>query len=61
VLSVCFSTIYTDIRVLTARLLPAPQYQATGSDGKRQHTVAAIAEAVGVHRSTVYDYFKKER
>ena len=37
-------------------------YQATGPiDGKRQHTVAEIAEAVGVHRTTVYDYLKKER
>jgi DNA invertase Pin-like site-specific DNA recombinase len=36
-------------------------YQAVGPDGKRQHTVAEIAEAVGVHRTTVYDYLKKER
>ncbi len=36
-------------------------YQATGPDGKRQHTVAEIAEAVGVHRTTVYDYLKKGR
>jgi DNA invertase Pin-like site-specific DNA recombinase len=36
-------------------------YEATGQDGKRQHTVAEIAEAVGVHRTTVYDYLKKER
>ena len=36
-------------------------YQATGPDGRRQHTVAEIAEAVGVHRTTVYDYLKKER
>jgi hypothetical protein len=35
-------------------------YAATGRDGKRQHTVAEIAEAVGVHRTTVYDYLKKE-
>ena len=35
-------------------------YQATRPDGKRQHTVAEIAEAVGVHRTTVYDYLKKE-
>ena len=35
-------------------------YQATGPDGKRQHTVAEIAEAVGVHRTTVYDYLHKE-
>jgi len=31
-------------------------YEAKGPDGKRQHTVAEIAEAVGVHRTTVYDY-----
>ena len=35
-------------------------YAATGPDGKRLHTVAEIAEAVGVHRTTVYDYLKKE-
>jgi DNA invertase Pin-like site-specific DNA recombinase len=35
-------------------------YEATGPDGKRQHTVAEIAEAVGVHRTTVYDYLRKE-
>ena len=35
--------------------------KATGPDGKRQHTVAEIAEAVGVHRTTVYDYLNKER
>ncbi len=29
-------------------------------DGKRQHTVAEIAEAVGVHRTTVPDYLNKE-
>ena len=35
-------------------------YEAVGPDGKRQHTVAEIAEAVGVHRTTVYDYVNKE-
>ena len=35
-------------------------YEATGPDGKRQHTVAEIAEAVGVHRTTVYDYLNKK-
>ena len=35
-------------------------YQATGPDGRRLHTVAEIAQAVGVHRTTVYDYLKKE-
>ncbi|HXZ71934.1 MAG TPA: hypothetical protein VEH31_13860 [Streptosporangiaceae bacterium] len=37
------------------------RYQAAGPDGKRQHTVAEIAEAVGVHRTTVYDYLNRER
>ncbi len=36
-------------------------YQATGPDGKRLHTLAEIAQAVGVHRTTIYDYRKKER
>jgi hypothetical protein len=31
-----------------------------GRDDKRQHTVAEIAEAVGVHPTTVYDHLKKE-
>ena len=35
-------------------------YEAVGPDGKRQHTVAETAEAVGVHRTTVYDYLNKE-
>ena len=35
-------------------------FEAAGPDGKRQHTVAEIAEAVGVHRTTVYDYLNKE-
>ena len=35
-------------------------YQATGPDGKRLHTVAEIAQTVGVHRTTVYDYLSKE-
>jgi hypothetical protein len=35
-------------------------YQATDPVGKRQHTVAEIAEAVAVHRTTVYDYLNKE-
>jgi DNA invertase Pin-like site-specific DNA recombinase len=35
-------------------------YAATGPDGKRLHTAAEIAQAVGVHRTTVYDYLKKE-
>lgn len=34
-------------------------YEATDPDGKRQHTVAEIAEAVGVHRTTVYDYLRR--
>ena len=35
-------------------------YAAAGPDGKRLHTVAEIAAAVGIHRTTVYDYLKKE-
>src|SRR5256885_7877938 len=35
-------------------------YQATGPDGKSLHTVAEIAQTVGVHRITVYDYLKRE-
>jgi DNA invertase Pin-like site-specific DNA recombinase len=35
-------------------------YQATGPDGQRLHTVAEIAQTVGVHRTTVYDYLNKE-
>jgi DNA invertase Pin-like site-specific DNA recombinase len=35
-------------------------YAATGPDGKRLHTVAEIAQAVGAHRTTVYDYLKRE-
>ena len=35
-------------------------HQATGPDGKRLHTVAEIAAAVGVHRTTVYDYLNRE-
>src|ERR1700758_4742322 len=46
-----------DRQAATGRRMDA----ATGPDGKRQHTVAEIAEAVGVHRTTVYDYLKKER
>ena len=33
-------------------------YGATGTDGKRAYTVAEIAEAVGVHRTTIYDYLR---
>ena len=35
-------------------------YQATGPDGRRLHTVAEIAQTVGVHRTTVYDYLNRE-
>ena len=31
-------------------------YEAVAPDGKRLHTVAEIAQTVGVHRTTVYDY-----
>lgn len=33
-------------------------YGATGGDGKRLHTVQDIADAVGIHRTTVYDYLR---
>jgi hypothetical protein len=48
---------------LNARQAATPRrmYQATGPDGKRQHTVAEIAEAVGVHRTTVYVYATSAR
>ncbi len=36
-----------------------PGYGTTGPDGKRLHTVAEIAQTVGVHRTTVYDYLKR--
>jgi DNA invertase Pin-like site-specific DNA recombinase len=36
-------------------------YQATRPDGRRLHTVAEIAQVVGVHRTTVYDYLNKEK
>jgi len=34
-------------------------YKATGSDGRRLHTVQDIADAVGVHRTTVYAYLRQ--
>jgi DNA invertase Pin-like site-specific DNA recombinase len=46
----------SDAKAATVRRM----YQATGPDGKRLHTVAEIAQTVGVHRTTVYDYLKKE-
>ncbi|MBV9451123.1 MAG: recombinase family protein [Acidobacteriaceae bacterium] len=33
-------------------------YDAKGADGKRAHTVQEIADVVGVHRTTVYDYLR---
>jgi transcriptional regulator with XRE-family HTH domain len=36
-------------------------HAAAGPDGKRRHTAAEIAEAVGVARSTVYGYLKEGR
>lgn len=33
-------------------------YAAKGTDGRRLHTVQDIADAVGVHRATVYDYLR---
>jgi DNA invertase Pin-like site-specific DNA recombinase len=46
----------SDAKAATVRRM----YQATGPDGKRLHTVAEIAQTVGIHRTTVYDYLKKE-
>jgi DNA invertase Pin-like site-specific DNA recombinase len=46
----------SDAKAATVRRM----YQATGPDGKRLHTVSEIAQTVGVHRTTVYDYLKKE-
>ena len=47
---------------LTSRQAATVQrmYEAKGADGKRQHTVAEIADAIGVHRTTVYEYLKRE-
>jgi hypothetical protein len=42
-------------RITSLRYLPS-----RGPDGKRLHTVAEIAQTVGIHRTTVYDYLKKE-
>jgi DNA invertase Pin-like site-specific DNA recombinase len=36
-------------------------YDAKGADGRRQHTVREIAEAVGVSRPTVYEYLRKSQ
>jgi DNA invertase Pin-like site-specific DNA recombinase len=36
-------------------------YDATGPDGKRLHTVAEIADTVGVHRTTVYEYLRRDQ
>jgi DNA invertase Pin-like site-specific DNA recombinase len=36
-------------------------YDAKGPDGMRLHTVKEIGEAVGVSRTVVYDYLKRER
>jgi DNA invertase Pin-like site-specific DNA recombinase len=38
----------------------AAMYNAKGADHKRLHTVQEIADAVGVHRTTIYDYLAKE-
>lgn len=35
-------------------------YEAKGDDGKRAHTVQEIAEAVGIHRTSVYAYLRGE-
>jgi AcrR family transcriptional regulator len=33
-------------------------YDAKDDDGRRSHTVAEIAEALGVSRPTVYEYLR---
>jgi DNA invertase Pin-like site-specific DNA recombinase len=38
------------------RATVSKMYAATGGDGKRLHTVQEIADTVGVHRTTIYDY-----
>jgi DNA invertase Pin-like site-specific DNA recombinase len=45
----------TDKKAATVRRM----YAATGRDGKRLHTVQEIADTVGVHRTTVYDYLER--
>lgn len=35
-------------------------YEAKGDDGKRAYTVQEIAEAVGIHRTSVYTYLRGE-
>ena len=40
------------------RATVARMYGATGADGKRLHTVQEIADTVGVHRTTIYDYLR---
>jgi DNA invertase Pin-like site-specific DNA recombinase len=46
----------TDRQARTVRQM----YEATGPDGKRKFTVSEIGEAVGVHRTTVYDYLGQQ-
>ena len=36
-------------------------YDATGPDGKRLHTVQEIADTVGVHRTTGYEYLRRDQ
>jgi hypothetical protein len=45
---------------LRSGLLAVKDAVATGPDGRRQHAVAEIAQAVGVHRTTVYAYLSNE-
>jgi DNA invertase Pin-like site-specific DNA recombinase len=40
------------------RATVARMYAAVGADGKRLHTVQEIADTVGVHRTTIYDYLR---
>lgn len=36
-------------------------YEAKGEDGRRRFTVQEIADAVGVHRTTIYDVLHREQ
>ncbi len=46
----------SDTKAATVRRM----YQATGPDGRKLHTVTEIAQTVGIHRTTVYDYLNRE-
>lgn len=47
----------TDSQAATVKRMHAAQ----DASGRRLHTAAEIAETVGVHRTTVYDYLKRSK